>query len=169
LGVATIAGDRRNRSKGHYMTDRMPKERLYELRPELRRSLTALGAAAEAAGLDKRLIELIKLRASEINGCAFCLHMHAGDARKLGESQERLDVLSAWREAGCFSAREQAALAWTEALTLIADHERHDPAYAALAANFSEAEIAGLTAAILAINGWNRLAIGFHMQPKIGG
>jgi AhpD family alkylhydroperoxidase len=151
------------------MSDRMPAERLYALQPAFRKSLVALGAAAEAAGLDKRLIELVKLRASQINGCAYCLHMHAADARKLGESQERLDVLAAWREAGCFSAREEAALAWTEALTLIAKHAGQDEAYDALAANFSEAEIAGLTAAILAINGWNRLAIGFHMQPKIGG
>lgn len=149
------------------MSKRMPKETLYRLQPVFRQSLTALGKAAEEAGLEPLLIELVKLRASQLNGCAFCLHMHAADARKLGERQERLDVLGAWREAGCFTAREQAAIAWTEALTEIARHEAHDAAYEAVAANFSEAEIAGLTAAILAINGWNRLAIGFRMAPKI--
>lgn len=149
------------------MTRRMPKDRLYALQPVLRQSLTALGKAAEEAGIEPLVIELVKLRASQINGCAFCLHMHAADARKLGERQERLDVLGAWREAGCFTPREQAAIGWTEALTRIAKHEAHDAAYEAVAANFSEAEIAGLTAAILAINGWNRLAIGFHMLPKI--
>lgn len=149
------------------MSARLPKDRLYALQPVLRQSLVALGKAAEEAGLEPLLLELVKLRASQINGCAFCLHMHAADARKLGERQERLDVLGAWREAGCFTAREQAALAWTEALTRIAKHEAHDAAYEAVAASFSEPEIAGLTAAILAINGWNRLAIGFHMVPRI--
>ena len=149
------------------MSNRMPKDRLYALQPVLRQSLVALGKAAEEVGLEPLLVELVKLRASQINGCAFCLHMHAADARKLGERQERLDVLSAWREAGCFTPREQAAILWTEALTDIAKHEAHDAAYDAVAANFSEAEIAGLTAAILAINGWNRLAIGFKMAPKI--
>ena len=148
------------------MSKRMPKETLYRLQPVFRQSLTALGKAAEEAGLEPLLIELVKLRASQMNGCAFCLHMHAADARKLGERQERLDVLGAWRKAGCFTAREQAAIAWTEALTEIARHEAHDAAYEAVAANFSEAEIAGLTAAILAINGWNRLAIGFRMAPR---
>ncbi len=148
------------------MSKRMPKETLYQLQPVFRQSLTALGKAAEAAGLEPLLIELVKLRASQINGCAFCLHMHAADARKLGETQERLDVLGAWREVGCFSPREQAAILWTEALTEIARHEAHDAAYEAVAASFSEAEIAGLTAAILAINGWNRLAIGFKMAPR---
>jgi AhpD family alkylhydroperoxidase len=147
----------------------MPKDRLYALTPALRSSLGALGQAAEASGLEPRLIELAKLRASQINGCAFCLHMHAADARRIGESQERLDVLSAWREAGCFSAREQAALAWTEALTSIAGHPPSDAVYDDVAGQFTEAELGGLTAAILAINGWNRLAIGFAMPPAIKG
>lgn len=149
------------------MSKRMPKQRLYQLQPVLSQSLVALGAAAEGAGLEPTLIELVKLRASQINGCAFCLHMHAADARKLSIGQERLDVLGAWREAGCFSARESAALAWTEALTRISEHAGQDEAYEQLSASFTEGEIAGLTAAILAINGWNRLAIGFHMLPRI--
>ncbi len=149
------------------MSARMPKDRLYALQPVLRQSLGALGKAAEEVGLEPLLIELVKLRASQINGCAFCLHMHAADARKLGEKQERLDVLGAWREAQCFTPREQAAILWTEALTLIAEHEAHDATYEVVEANFSEPEIAGLTAAILAINGWNRLAIGFKLVPKI--
>ena len=137
------------------------------LAPDAFAAVRELSGIAAKVGIDKQLLELIKIRASQINGCAFCLHMHAADARKLGERQERLDVLGAWREAGCFTAREQAAFAWTEALTEIARHEAHDAAYEAVAANFSEAEIAGLTAAILAINGWNRLAIGFRMAPRI--
>lgn len=129
-------------------------------------AMLGLEQHARSSGLDHALLELVKTRVSQINGCAFCLHMHAADARKLGETQERLDVLGAWREAGCFSPREQAAILWTEALTEIARHEAHDAAYEAVAASFSEAEIAGLTAAILAINGWNRLAIGFKMAPR---
>lgn len=115
--------------------------------------------------LDLKLLSLVKLRASQINGCAFCLDMHAHEARADGEAQQRLDILPAWRETNLFDERERAALAWTEALTRIADTHAPDEAYEALRAEFSEAECVNLTLAIGLINSWNRLAIGFRKMP----
>src|SRR5437773_3300844 len=103
------------------MSARIEPSVVYQQQPAIPQSLRQLSEAVIASGLEKSLIELVKLRASQLNGCAFCLHMHARDARALGERQERLDVLAAWREAPCFSRREQAALAWTEALTRITE------------------------------------------------
>ena len=117
----------------------------------------------DECGLEKPLIELVKMRASQINGCAYCLHMHSRDARALGESEERLYLLDAWRESPLYSERERAALAWTEALTRIADTHAPDADYEAALAQFSEKELIDLSMAIVAINGWNRLAIGFRM------
>jgi AhpD family alkylhydroperoxidase len=113
-------------------------------------------------GLEERLLHLIKTRASQINGCAYCLDMHTKDARAVGETEQRLYTLSAWRETPFFSDRERAALAWTEAVTRIADHGNDDALFAELQRHFSNKEIADLTLAIVAINGWNRLAISFH-------
>ena len=95
----------------------VPQSRLYELVPSLREGLIGIGKAVERSGLDRKLIELAKIRASQINGCAFCLKMHTADARRLGESEERIYLLDAWREAPCYTERERAALAWTEAVT----------------------------------------------------
>jgi AhpD family alkylhydroperoxidase len=116
----------------------------------------------QSAGLEESLMELVKIRASQINACAFCLHMHTADARKAGETETRLFLLDAWRESPPYSARERAALAWTEALTLVAETHAPDEAYAELKRHFTEAEQVGLTLLIVAINGWNRVQVGFR-------
>lgn len=116
----------------------------------------------KASGLEHSLIELVKLRASQINGCAFCLHMHSHDARKHGETEDRMTLLPAWRDSTLYSAREQAALAWTEALTRVADTAAPDADYARVAEQFSPREQVALTLLIGAINSWNRIAIGFR-------
>lgn len=121
-----------------------------------------LNTYIEGCGLEHSLLELVKTRASQINGCAYCLDMHTKDARAAGETEQRLYTLSTWREASFFSARERAALAWTEALTRISEHHVEDALYAELQQHFSEKEIVDLTLAVIAINGWNRLAIPFH-------
>ncbi|MCC6498887.1 MAG: carboxymuconolactone decarboxylase family protein [Anaerolineales bacterium] len=114
------------------------------------------------SGLERDLIELVKLRASQINGCAYCIDMHTKDARTNGESEQRLYSVSAWREAPFYSERERAALAWTEAVTLISANQVPDEIYATAREHFSEKELVDLTLAIIAINSWNRLAISFH-------
>ena len=121
----------------------------------------------EGCGLPVTLQELIFLRVSQINGCAFCLDMHTKALRAAGEGQQRLDCVAGWREAhGLFSAREQAALAWAEALTLVADTRQvPDAIYDAAKAQFSDRELVDLTLAICSINSWNRLAIGFAKGP----
>jgi AhpD family alkylhydroperoxidase len=113
------------------------------------------------AALDHTLVELVKIRASQINGCANCINMHTVEARAKGETEQRLYLLSAWREAPCYTERERAALAWTEALTRLSEGHTHEAAYAALSAHFSEEEQVKLTLVINVINGWNRLAVGF--------
>jgi AhpD family alkylhydroperoxidase len=115
-----------------------------------------------AAGLEHALIELVKIRASQINGCANCLHMHTADARKAGEREERIYLLDAWRESQMYTPRERAALAWTEALTRLPDTGAPDEDFVALKAVFSEAEIVWLTMLVAAINSWNRIAVGFR-------
>ncbi|HWK28768.1 MAG TPA: carboxymuconolactone decarboxylase family protein [Solirubrobacter sp.] len=124
--------------------------------------MLALERAVHASTLEPALLELVKTRASQINGCAHCLDMHTKDARARGEDEQRLHVLAAWREAPFYSERERAALAWCEALTRLPETAAPDSAYDPLTEHFSEEEIAALTFAIVAINGWNRLAVGFH-------
>jgi len=114
------------------------------------------------SGLEDRLMELVKIRASQINGCAFCLHMHTASARKLGETEERLYLLDAWRESPLYSERERAALGWTEALTLLPETHAPDNTYQMLQAQFTEEEQVTLTLLIVAINGWNRVQVGFR-------
>ena len=116
--------------------------------------------------LDPGLLDLIKLRASQINGCAFCIDLHAADARKAGEGERRLAALSAWRETPFFNARERAALSWTESLTSVAQTRAPDVDYEQLAEQFSPKEMTDITLAIVTINAWNRLAIGFRKMPK---
>ncbi len=117
------------------------------------------------SGLERTLYELVKTRASQLNGCAYCIDMHTKDARKAGETEQRLYGLSAWRETSYYTQRERAALAWTEALTLISENEVPDSLYEATREHFNETELITLTMAIVAINGWNRLAISFRSVP----
>lgn len=133
--------------------------------PGAYKAMAGLQAHVNQCGLEAALLELVKFRASQINGCAYCLDMHSKDARAAGETEQRLYALSAWRETPFYSERERAALAWTEALTLIADTHASDDVYAAALKQFSEAELVDLTAAIVAINGWNRFVIGFRSEP----
>ncbi|MBR0664048.1 carboxymuconolactone decarboxylase family protein [Roseomonas hellenica] len=130
--------------------------------PEMIRAMLALENAVAEAGIERSLYELVKTRASQINGCAFCLHMHTNDARRLGETEDRLHLLAAWRESPLYSDRERAALGWTEALTRLADTHAPDADYQALKAQFTEKEQVVLTMMIVTINGWNRLAVGFR-------
>ncbi|MBR0643912.1 carboxymuconolactone decarboxylase family protein [Plastoroseomonas hellenica] len=130
--------------------------------PEMIRAMLALENAVAEAGVERSLYELVKTRASQINGCAFCLHMHTNDARRLGETEDRLHLLAAWRESPLYSDRERAALGWTEALTRLADTHAPDADYQALKAQFTEKEQVVLTMMIVTINGWNRLAVGFR-------
>jgi AhpD family alkylhydroperoxidase len=135
--------------------------------PQGRQTMVALQAYVNGSGLESALLELVKIRASQINGCAFCLAMHLREARKLGEREERLDLLPAWRESPVYTPRERAALAWTEAVTLIADGHVPDAVYDAARQAFGEKELVDLTYAVVAINGWNRLAIAFRRPPEI--
>ena len=113
-------------------------------------------------GLDRRLLELVKLRASQINGCAYCVDMHTKDARTNGETEQRLYAVVVWREAPFFTERERAALAWTEALTLVSQEQVPDNVFEIARKEFSDKELVDLTMAVIAINGWNRLAISFR-------
>ena len=124
-----------------------------------------LEAHIRQSGLEPRLVELVKTRASQLNGCAYCIDMHTKDARAHGESEQRLYALPAWRETPFFSARERAALAWTEVVTLVADGPIEEEDYEVAREQFDERSLADLTLAIVAINGWNRLAIAFAAVP----
>jgi AhpD family alkylhydroperoxidase len=119
------------------------------------------------SGLERKLLDLVKIRASQINGCAYCIVMHTNDARKHGESDEWMHLLNAWCEAPIFSPREVAALAWTEAVTKISDRHVPNEVYDEARRNFSEKELVDLTAAVVAINSWNRAAIAFHATPPL--
>ncbi len=136
-----------------------------EVAPEGYKAMAGLEQYARRSGLESSLLELVKTRASQINGCAFCLDMHTKDARAAGETEQRLYALSAWHEAPFFSDRERAALAWTEAVTRVADTHVPDEVYELARKHFSERELVDLTLAIVAINGWNRLAIAFRTVP----
>lgn len=130
--------------------------------PAALEAMVSLETAVARAGVDPLLLELVRMRASQINGCAHCMDMHSKDALARGEDPQRLFVLEGWRETTFYSERERAALAWCEALTLVPQHGSSDAEYAAMEAHFSAEEIAAITYQIVAINGWNRLAVGFH-------
>ncbi len=138
-----------------------------QLAPDVVNALASLGKAVERAGLEKPLLELIKIRASQINGCAFCLQYHLQLARKVELPQTKLDLLPCWRDAGLYTAREMAALAWTEALTGMASHSIPAQLHTDLQQHFSASEIAHLSAAIGQINAWNRIAGGLHFPPEL--
>jgi AhpD family alkylhydroperoxidase len=130
--------------------------------PGAMQAMVGLEEAVHESSLEPELLELVKMRASQLNGCAYCLDMHSKDARARGESEQRLYVLNAWREAPFYNERERAALAWCEALTLVADTAAPDDVYEQVSAQFSDEEIVALTLAIVAINGWNRFAVGLR-------
>ena len=127
--------------------------------------MSALHGFVRNCGLDHSLLELVKLRASQLNGCAHCIDMHTKELRADGESEQRLYLLNAWRESPFYSGRERAALAWTEAVTLLADSQVPDDVYDEARKQFSEEELVNLTFALVAINGWNRLTIPFRTVP----
>ena len=136
-----------------------------KIAPQAYRAMAGLEAYVRNSGLEPKLLELVKLRASQINGCAYCIDMHSKDARVAGESEQRLYGLTAWRETPFYTDRERVALLWTEALTLISETHAPDDVYEELRQHFSEVEAVSLTMAIVTINGWNRLAIGFRAVP----
>jgi AhpD family alkylhydroperoxidase len=120
---------------------------------------------SKSSKFEPSLLELVKMRASQINGCAYCIDMHSKDARAQGETEQRLYALDAWRETPFFTDREQAALAWTEALTLISENHVPDAVFEHAKQHFSEEELVNLTMAVITINAWNRIAISFRMVP----
>ena len=146
---------------------RVPYARFNEIAPAARQALLALGKAVDEAGLDKALTEIVKIRVSQINGCAFCLALHLDIARKLDVPAWKLDLVAVWREAGVYSPREMAALAWAEALTTPSVSSDLDRLYAQVRDVFSETEAIFLTVAIGTINQWNRIAGGLGFSPLV--
>ncbi len=144
-----------------------PRMNFFQAAPDTVNALMALENQVASSGLEQSLIELVKTRASQINGCAYCINMHTQDARKHGETEQRLYLLNAWREAPAYTDRERAALAWTEAVTLISDTHAPEDVYQEIRAHFSEAETVNLTMLIATINAWNRLAISFRAMPPV--
>lgn len=144
------------------MTSRLD---FYNASPDAIKAMLALEKAVSKMFIEPRLLNLIKLRASQINGCSFCVDKHSTDARKAGESERRLYAISAWRETPFFTERERAVLAWTESVTRLPETHAPDDDYNALAAYFSEKEMMDITLAICTINSWNRLAVGFRLMP----
>lgn len=136
-----------------------------KIAPDALKGMLEIEKYIAKSGLEFSLYELVKLRASQINGCAYCIDMHTKDARKAGETEQRLYALSAWKETSFYSDRERAALIWTETLTRISENEVSDETYQAVREHFEENELITLTMAIVSINGWNRLAIGFRTVP----
>ena len=138
-----------------------------KISPAAYKAMAGLQNYVDQSGLDHTLLELVKIRASQINGCAFCLVMHTNDARKAGESDERMHLLNAWDEAPVFSAKERAALAWTEAVTRVTEGHVPDAVYEQARKHFSEKELVDLTMAVVTINAWNRLAISMRATPQV--
>ena len=136
-----------------------------EAGPGVLKAMLGLSAYVSKSGLEKPLLELIDFRVSQINGCAYCLDMHSKDLRAAGETEQRLYLLDAWREAPFYTERERAALAWAEAVTLVREGHVPDEVYRQARAQFTEEELANLTLAVVAINGWNRLNIAFRTEP----
>ena len=132
--------------------------------PEALHSLYGLEQYVRKSGLESKLLELVRMRASQINGCAFCIDMHSKDARAEGETEQRLYGLSAWRETPFYTERERAALEWTEAVTLVSHDHVPDDVFERARQHFSEGELVNLTLAVIAINGWNRLAVSFRAE-----
>ncbi|HUW25671.1 MAG TPA: carboxymuconolactone decarboxylase family protein [Gallionella sp.] len=142
-----------------------PRLDVSKVAPDVYKAMSALETCIKQSGLESSLLELVKTRASQINNCAFCLDMHTKDARAHGETEQRLYTLPAWHETPFFTPRERAALAWTEALTNVAETHVPDDVYDIACKHFTEKELADLSLAIVAINGWNRLAVAFRKVP----
>jgi AhpD family alkylhydroperoxidase len=138
---------------------------IQKVAPQAYHAMAAIEAYVRDSSIEPALLGLLRVRASQINGCAYCIDMHTKDARAKGESEQRLYALSAWRETPFFTDRERAALAWTEAVTLIGENHAPDDVYEEARRRFTEEELVSLTMAIVAINGWNRLAISFRAVP----
>ena len=134
----------------------------YHAAPEAMQALGAIETYVRSSGLEPSLIDLVKTRASQINGCAYCIYTHTRDARARGETEERLYLLSAWHESPLYADRERAALAWTESVTLVAQTHIPDEAYAEVRRHFTEPELVRLTMLVATINAWNRIAISFR-------
>src|SRR5260221_5911786 len=137
----------------------------YKASPDAAKALMALETSLPRLSIEPLLIDLVKLRASQINGCAYCVDLHSRDARKKGETERRLYAVAVWRETPFFTPRERAAFAWTEALTRLADTHAPDEAYAEIRSAFSEQESADLTLVIGTINIWNRFGVGYRLSP----
>src|SRR5579884_968027 len=142
-----------------------PRIDLAKAAPGARAAMYGLEKYVRESGLETRLLELVRLRASQINACAYCIDMHTKDARAAGETEQRLYALNAWRETPFYTPRERAALEWTEALTQIAISGAPDDVFERVRSHFTEGELVNLTMAIVAINGWNRIAISFRAVP----
>jgi len=145
--------------------DMKPRIEYARVAPDALAAMRGLETYVHGSGLEPRLLELVKVRASQINGCAYCLDMHTKDARDAGEKEQRLYAVAAWHEAPFFSERERAALTWTEAVTLVGETHVSDEVYELARRHFGEKELVDLTLAVVAINGWNRLAIAFRTVP----
>jgi len=139
-----------------------PRLNPYKASPAAIKAMLDFEGYVQGCGLETRLLDLVKTRASQVNGCAYCIHMHTHEARVRGEAEERLYLLDAWRESPLYSERERAALAWTEAVTLISQTHAPDAVYEEARRHFTEEELVKLTVAIAAINAWNRIAISFR-------
>ncbi|PYE87400.1 carboxymuconolactone decarboxylase family protein [Phyllobacterium leguminum] len=139
-----------------------PRMNSFAVAPQLMQAMLDMENKVAHSGLDETIRHLVKIRASQINGCAYCIHMHTGEARAHGETEERIYLLDGWRESPLYTDRERAALGWTEALTLVAETRAPDADYEALKAQFSEEEIVKLTLVITTINAWNRISVGFR-------
>ena len=146
---------------------RLTYDAFAKIAPAAQQSLIAMGRQADESGIDKQIIELVKLRVSQLNNCAFCLQIHLNVSRKLGLPQEKLDLVATWEEAGIFSERECAALAWAETLTRLLGRSVPDAAYETVRRYFSEEEVTFLSVSIATINAWNRLGTAFRFAPPI--
>ena len=142
-----------------------PRLNFLQTAPDVAKKLFEAQRLVEMSGLDPKLVELVRLRASQINGCAFCIDLHSKAALKHGETHERMLGLSAWRLFSFYTDKERAALEWTESLTLIAETHAPDDVYEKVRAHFTDGELANLSFLIFLINGWNRLSIGFRLEP----
>ncbi|MFT3868316.1 MAG: carboxymuconolactone decarboxylase family protein [Nibricoccus sp.] len=145
-----------------------PRLNYAQVAPATLQGMLALSDVVKKSGLEESLLHLVDIRVSQINGCAFCLDMHIREAKAVGEADDRINLISAWREVDLYTDRERVALQWAESLTRLADGHVSDDDFAAVREEFTEAELANLSLAIVAINGWNRLNVGFKVPPGFG-